>query len=152
MANLLNYSLFTGLDRHPEALQELSALLREREFRAREFLIDEKLNDNSLYFLVSGQVVINKMGEEGRIVLLGRADAKNFPHFGEGAILGKVRKIANVVAYTDCRCLVLSAKDFETFAARHPVAMASIYRNIASRLFDHLSKTTKDVFIAGMNA
>ena len=51
-----------------------------------------------------------------------------------------------------CECMALSAEDFQAFMERFPFVVASIYRTIASLLFDRLSKANKDLLIQGIMA
>jgi len=103
-----------------------------------------------MFFLLSGQVVVNKMSENGEIVVIGRTDARSNPYFGESILLGNFKKSANVIAHSQCECLSLNAKDFSAFMEKHPSVVASIYRNMAKVLFERLTKANRDIFIAGL--
>jgi CRP-like cAMP-binding protein len=144
------FPIFRGLESDAGALAELSRHMKPETFQIRDYIINESHSDNRMFFLLSGQVVINKMDSQGQIVVLGRAEAASHPYFGESILLGKFKKSANVIAHSKCQCLSLSAKDFDHFLVTHPSAVASIYRNIASILFDRISKSNQDLMIQGL--
>ncbi len=146
------FSIFRGIEADSGALAELSQLVKLETFQIREFIIDEKQTDHRMFFLINGQVAISKMDDHGQIVVLGKADAASHPYFGESILLGKFKKSASVVAHSKCQCLSLSAKDFDHFLTTHPSAVASVYRNIASILFDRISKSNQDLMIQGLLA
>lgn len=147
---LVKFSIFSGLDHDPAALEQLASLMSSHTFQMREIIIDEKQPDSRMFFLLSGQISITKMDAQGQIVVIDKADAASSPYFGESALLGKFRKSANVVAYTMCECLSLSAKDFDNFLQSHPAAVALVYRNLASILFDRLARANQDLMIQGL--
>lgn len=149
---IVKFSLFKEFEQDSAPLQELVKLLHRESFQIRDFIIDERKNNGRMYFLLSGQVVISKMDENGQIVVIGRADAKASPCFGESVLLGSLMKSASVTAHSPCECYSLSAKDFENFMASHPFVVASIYRNMAKVLFERLIKANQDIFIAGLSA
>jgi CRP-like cAMP-binding protein len=145
------FSLFKELEGKPEPLLELSRTMKHVVFNVREFLIDEKQNDDRMFFLLKGQVEVNKIDENGQIIAIGKADAHTHPYFGESVLFGNFKRSANVVAITVCECLSLSAKDFEVFTDRYPHVVATFYRQLAHVLFERLAKTDRDVFIAGLS-
>lgn len=148
--DLSAFSLFRDLEGETRALEELRSRMKLQVFQGRDTIIDEKQNDDRMFFLLRGQVVINKMDEKGQIVVIGRTDEKVHPFFGESVLLGKYRKSANVVAHSQCECLVLSALDFQAFMESHPHVVATIYRNLSSVFFDRLAKANRDMLIAGL--
>lgn len=147
---ILKFALFQGADIAPEALQLLATLLKPETFQARDYIINENEHDPRMFFLMKGQVVINKTDENGQVIAIGKADASTHPYFGESILLGKFKKSANVIAHGHCQCLSLSAQDFEAFMGSFPFIVSSIYRNIASQLFDRLSKANNDLLIQGI--
>ena len=150
MSLLSNYSIFKGLESHVKVLETLIDHMKEEIFQMRDLIIDEKQPDTRLYFLLSGQVVIQKIDSNGKIVIIGKTDASQYPFFGESTLLGRFQKSANVVAHSVCRCLSLSTRDFDAFFAGYPAAVAVIYKNLATLLFDRVSKSNQDLLILGL--
>ena len=150
MEQILKFELFSGLEKDPEALQALSSVMKHETFNLRDFIINEKDIDSRMFFLLSGQVEVNKSDQHGQIIVIARTDASSHPYFGESVLFGYFARSANVVAYSRCECLSLSAKDFEEFMKKHPYAVATFYRHLSKVMFDRLSKATKDIFIASL--
>lgn len=148
---ILEFSIFNELETHPDAVRELSRLMKLESFVSRDFIVDENRNDSKMFFLLEGQIEINKIDQKGQIVVLGKADASSHPYFGESTLLGNFQRTANVIAFTQCECLSLLAEDFEKFMSTHSYAAANIYRSIAKTLFNRLSKLDKDIFIASLS-
>ena len=149
MNAILKFPLFKGVELHPEAVKLLGELLKPQTFQPRDLIIDEAGKDPRMFFLLKGQVTIQKTDEKGETVVLGKADGAQNPCFGESILLGKFSKSASVVAQSPCQCLTLSAQDFQTFLERYPFVVANVYRTLASQLFDRLSKANKDLLIQG---
>jgi CRP-like cAMP-binding protein len=145
---LLQFDLFRDLAEHSVPLDDLCATVKRENFFMRDFIIEEKVTDSRVHFLVSGKVEINKINENGVIVVIARVDSATHPYFGESALLGHFARNANIVAQSQCQTLSLAAKDFEEFIERHPWVGASIYRSLAKILFDRLTKANRDVMIA----
>jgi CRP-like cAMP-binding protein len=150
MSDFLKFPLFKGVELHPDAVKLLGELLKPQTFQPRDVIIDETGKDPRMFFLLKGQVTIQKTDEKGETVVLGKADGAANPCFGESILLGKFSKSASVVAQSQCQCLSLSAEDFQAFMQRYPFVVANVYRTLASQLFDRLSKANKDLFIQGV--
>jgi CRP-like cAMP-binding protein len=144
---VLSFSIFRGAESQETALEALTKVMVYQTFPARAYIIDEKVADDRIYLLLTGEVEVNKVSHHGKIVPLGRVNASTQPFFGESALLGKAGRISNVVARTECNCLTLRAKDFETFMRRYPDVGVMVYRNMASLMFDRLSKADSDLLI-----
>jgi len=147
---LLQFELFSGLDHEPDALRELLSLMKAESFNLRDFIINEKESDSRMFFLLSGQVEINKSDQAGQIVVIAKTDAQSRPYFGESVLFGYFARSASVVAHSRCECLSLSAQDFDQFMKKYPYAVANFYRHLSKVMFDRLSKATKDIFIASL--
>ena len=146
---ILRFGLFKDFEKNPEALQVLASLMKRVVFETRDLIIDEKQSDDRMFFLLNGEVHINKVDDRGNIVIIGRANSKQNPYFGESILLGKFRKSANVIAHGRCECLSLSTSDFEVLTQKFPSLMASLYRSIAAVLFERLMKANQDLLILG---
>jgi CRP-like cAMP-binding protein len=145
---LLRFELFKELEKDPAAMKTLSDMMKHEVFKTQDFIINEKENDRRMFFLLKGQVEINKIDERGHIVAIGKADAKEHPYFGESMLFGEFKKSANVVAHSRCECLSFTIEDFENFTDKHPSFVAHFYRDLSRLLFERLSKADKDIFIA----
>jgi CRP-like cAMP-binding protein len=148
--SILKFELFKGLEKDPEAFKALAGIMKEEAYQLRDFIINEKENDSRMFFLIKGQVEVNKSDSNGQVIVIARTDASSHPYFGESVLFGHFARSANVVAYSRCECLSLSAKDFDEFVAKYPFTAATFYRHLSKVMFDRLSKATKDIFIASL--
>jgi CRP-like cAMP-binding protein len=145
--DVLSFSLFQGLKDKVQPLEALMSVMKYEIFQSRTLIIDEKSSDDRIFLLLDGEVEVNKVQPSGKIVSLGRIDSKLRPFFGESALLRKPKRSSNVAAHCSCTCLSLRAKDFETFMVRFPEVGVQVYRNMASMMFDRLSKADSDLSI-----
>lgn len=147
---ILKFELFQGIEKEPEALAELARLMKHESYNLRDLIINEKESDPRMFFLIKGQVEVNKKDEKGQIIVIARPESTSNPYFGESVLFGYFARSANVIAYSRCECLSLSASDFDGFMKKYPYAVANFYRHLSKVLFDRLSKATKDIFIASL--
>jgi monovalent cation:H+ antiporter, CPA1 family len=99
-------------------LDRVARLLRPRFTVPNERVIREGSRGDAVFFIASGAVEVVL---PVRRVRLGSGD-----FFGEMALLTGHRRLADVVALTYCRLLVLRKGDFERFVATNPEAAAVI--------------------------
>lgn len=115
--------LFGGLD--AAAVSQIITLLRSRTFEAGDVIVRRGTPGDSMFFLVSGDVVVET--ETGEVTL------KEGDFFGEMALLEHRPRSSTVMAATRVRALVLDREDLERLARRHPAIMARIREVAASR-------------------
>jgi len=115
--------LFGGLD--AAAVSQIITLLRSRTFEAGDVIVRRGMPGDSMFFLVSGDVVVET--ESGEVTL------KEGDFFGEMALLEHRPRSSTVMAATRVRALVLDREDLERLARRHPAIMARIREVAASR-------------------
>jgi monovalent cation:H+ antiporter, CPA1 family len=116
--------LLSGLD-EPQ-LERLARLLRPRFTVPDERIIRAGDRGDAVYFIASGAVEVRLPGHRIR---LGSGE-----FFGEMALLSGRPRLADVVALTYCRLLMLRKTDFERFLAANPDARAAINRIAEKRL------------------
>ena len=94
---------------------------------------------DTVFFVASGAVEVML---PDRRVRLGTGEI-----FGEMALLTGQPRVADVVALTYCRLLVLRKLDFDRFLGTHPQAEAAINRVAAERTRDEPSRWSVDIAI-----
>lgn len=113
---IVNYGMvarvpaFTGLD--GAALAELVSLLRARKFPPNTIIIRKGDEGDSMYFIASGEVEVVLPHQS---VALQEGD-----FFGEVAVLGRVKRMATVIARRTSELLVLDAADVVKFMEQNP--------------------------------
>ena len=115
--------LFGGLD--AAAVSQIITLLYSRTFDAGEVIVRRGAPGDSMFFLVSGDVVVE--AESGDIAL------KEGDFFGEMALLEQRARSSTVRAATRVRLLVLDREDLERLGRKHPAILARIREVAASR-------------------
>ena len=122
--------LFAALT--PTELAPLATRCRRRTFPPREALFHEGDIGQTLYLILSGYVVIQRITPEGAMVHIARRGPGE--HFGELALLDDQPRSADAVTETTCDLLMLDRRDLLTFLEAHPSASWAILRNLAARL------------------
>ena len=82
---------------------------------------------DAMYFIASGAVEVQRPGEE--VVRLGTGD-----FFGEMALIMRQPRVADVVALSYCRLLMLPREAFRQFLRTHPELMQQVRRSAEERL------------------
>ena len=108
IALLKKVGLFSNLSE--DHLSSIAEFCVERSFMAGDVIIKQGDFGIGFYFICCGKVKIVKKtagGEKLYIAELGPGD-----FFGEMTVLDNAPRSANVIAFEECKCLVLSAWDF----------------------------------------
>jgi CRP/FNR family transcriptional regulator, cyclic AMP receptor protein len=123
--NLSKLALFADLS-GPE-LESVAHTVNEEVFAPGQRVLREGMAGHGLYVIVDGEAAV-ELG--GRVLAhLGRGD-----FFGELSILTGERPMADVVAVTLLRCLVLPGPEVEDFLVRRPRVMFRMLQAVARRL------------------
>ena len=108
-------------------LEAVTHSFEERLFPQGERILRQGLSGSSFYVIVDGTASVVVDGTER--AMLGRGD-----FFGEVSILLGESPVADVVAVTTLRCLVLPGGDVEAFLVSHPKVMFRMLQAQARRL------------------
>ena len=135
-------------------LKNVADLLILRKCQKGEDIIHEGEKGDSIFFLLEGQVNINK-----KMTLISRSDEKSqldkvliklketdYPFFGEMAICteGEVRS-ATVTAESECLLGELTAENIHRMVKQYPVFGLHFYQNLSRVLADRLRKANRDI-------
>ena len=102
----------------PEKREEFLLLFRPKSASPGQRIIRKGDRADGIYFISSGGV---EVGLNQHKIKLGPGE-----FFGEMAVLTGGRRSADVTAIDYCQFLVMSARDFRTFAHRNPALLAEI--------------------------
>ena len=122
LAGFLLFSDLTG----PE-LQEAAHTFEEEFFSQGQRILRQGFSGGGLYVIVEGEAGVVIDGQER--ARLGRGD-----YFGEVSVLLDEEPVADVVALSPLRCLVLGMSDVEPFLLSHPRVMFRMLQAQARRL------------------
>lgn len=123
-------SLFKDLS--PEALEKMSTLLENVNFKTGETVFHEHEKGNALYVVHSGRVRIWVHDEDSKDVTLAELEPGDF--FGEMSVLDGGERSANATVSADALLHRLSRDDFQEFLLAHPQAALEVIRGITARL------------------
>jgi CRP-like cAMP-binding protein len=124
---LARLSLFADL-RQPE-LEALAHAADEEVFGEGQRILRAGLTGSGLYLLLDGEVVVQLDNRE--LARLGRGE-----FFGEISVLLGTPPMADIVAASLVRCLVVPAPEVETFLLEQPRVMYRMLQAEARRLRD----------------
>ncbi|MDR3406273.1 MAG: DUF1003 domain-containing protein [Chthoniobacter sp.] len=119
-------------DLSPEALEKMSSLLENVNFKAGDVIFHEHEKGDALYVVHSGKVRIWVHDEDSKDVTLAELVPGDF--FGEMSVLDGGERSANATVTADALLHRLSRADFEEFLLAHPQAALEVIRGITNRL------------------
>lgn len=133
---LRSFTFFQGF---PEPLlQTLAAMSQARRFQAGELILEQGKNNDTLFFLRSGKVIIQVDREN--VSELSRSGEV----FGEMSLINRKPAAANVRAYTEVETFALSESQLTRFpAAEQEKFQHLLHRVYASVLADRLAVTNE---------
>ena len=110
------------------ALVEASGLTR---FPAGTVVLEEGSEGDALYVVTRGELEVRTKGAAGEPVRLGTLEVGDF--FGEIALLTGRPRAATVAARSDAECLRITRDTWRVLAARHPLLVRRLQREIEVR-------------------
>ena len=122
--------LFTHLSEAD--ITRLAEAARERSYPRNSVILFEDDPGDSLYVVVTGQVKVVLIGEDGREVILSVLHEGNF--FGEMALIDDEPRSAHVIAMLDSSLLVLRREDFQRRLQEAPTIALGLLRELSRRL------------------
>ena len=125
-----HFEMFAGLG--PTEIKALARRFRPRLLVPDEVIIRKGDRGTEMFLISSGAVEVVLPNHHIR---LGSGE-----FFGEMALLGERRRVADVVALGYCRVLVLSAADLQRFLREFPAAKGEIDRVAAARHRENVAR------------
>lgn len=153
VADLQNTLIFH--DFLPENLAGIIPRLTEKAFPADETIIYRGDPGYSMFFILSGSVVVTLINDEGIEYTINTQQAGD--NFGEMALMTGEPRSANVKAVTDVRLAELSQESFFELIADYPKLMDGFLRQLAQRrakslVREHFSNLERAEIIANLFA
>ena len=126
-------------------LEEFAGTFRQSAYAPGDVIFKEKAAGDSLFIIVSGEVVIEKaMDEEGRefktLAILAGGD-----FFGEMALIDGVARFAQARAASDTALYEVSRGQFFSFIKEHPETGIGIINEIMRTVFRRLQHTSSEL-------
>lgn len=128
--NLRKIPLLAGLSE--EEMRAISAEIRIRHYNKREVVLHKGGSGDGLLFLLSGQLQVVDITEDGRAIGLRMLAPGDF--FGEIALINHSTRSASVVATTDVLVAVLPAATALHLFSHSPSVANQILRHLAQKI------------------
>jgi CRP-like cAMP-binding protein len=122
---LAQLALFADLDR-PQ-VEGVAHMFEEEVFAPGQRVLRQGLSGGAFYLILDGEVSVRVNDRE--LARLGRGD-----FFGEISVLTGEAPVADVVAESLLRCLVVPGPELKTFLLEQPQVMLRVLRAVAQRL------------------
>jgi CRP-like cAMP-binding protein len=140
---LKQIALFRGLS--DAMLEEFSGYFKQTAYAAGDVIFKEKTTGDSLFIVVSGEVVIEKaMDEEGRefktLAILAGGE-----FFGEMAVIEGLPRFAQARAGADSALFEVGRDKFFSFIKEHPETGISIFSQIMRVTMRRLQHTSSEL-------
>ena len=127
---LKKLELFNGLT--TEELQEIKAIMQEKNFAKNEMIFMEGAEANNFYIILTGLVKVFKTDEQGREKTLSLLGNKDF--FGEMALLDNNSRSASVQAIDESKLFKISREKFKRLVTEYPEISLKIIATLSQRL------------------
>lgn len=126
-------------------LEEFSGYFKHTAYSAGDVIFKEKADGDSLYIILSGEVVIEKaMDEEGlefkTLAILAGGD-----FFGEMALIDGAARFAQARASSDAILFEVSRRQFFSFIQEHAEAGLGVISEIMRTVFRRLQHTSNEL-------
>jgi CRP/FNR family cyclic AMP-dependent transcriptional regulator len=144
---LSRIALFEDLSKQKGALEKLSDLFVERNFKKGDHILDEGRVGTELYVLISGEVAVLKTTPDGERYPVARLTDTQSVFFGEGGLLEDEARSASIYADTDCLCLMLDRKHFDSYCFENPSWALPVIRKVAQKVHSRLRKANQDMML-----
>jgi CRP-like cAMP-binding protein len=136
-AFLLATPFFGGLS--VASLDILVSMLVERRFEADATVVAEGEPGRSMFIVHSGELVVEKLGDSGRVIRMSRLEPGDF--FGEMTLIEMQNRSASVVAESPTVLYELTARNLYTFYKADIHAYVLVMQNINRELCRRLRRS-----------
>ena len=113
-------------------IERLAESARERNYPKNSVILFEDDPGDALYMVITGQVKVVLIGEDGREVILSVLREGQF--FGEMALIDDEPRSAHVIAMLDSNLLVLRREDFQRRLQESPTIALGLLHELSGRL------------------
>jgi len=121
--------LFSALS--PKYLKKVAGLCKPRTFKAGEYIVRQGDEGLGLFIITKGRVRVSKKISDGKVLDIATHGPGEF--IGEMSVLDGALRTADVIADTDCECLVLLAWDFNSLMKTNPAIALEILPVVVKR-------------------
>ena len=120
------------------SLDLLVSMLVEHRFDVGSTIVSEEEPGRSMYIVLSGELVVSKLGDSGRVIRM--VDLKPGDFFGEMTLLEMQNRSATVVAESPTVLYELTARNLYTYYKADIHAYVMVMQNINRELCRRLRR------------
>ena len=124
------FNLFEELEE--EQLKDLHRVCNNLSYKKDNMILIEEEFGNTLFLIVSGNVKISRISDDGREVILSILSDGDF--FGEMAVIDGLSRSANVVTLSDTELIAINREDFHDMMYKYPQIAICLLRELTARL------------------
>ena len=142
---LSKVSLFADIRDNSEAFSVLYMFMMVRFYRTGEVIIQEGDAGSDFFILADGSASVFKKTQDGDLYKVAILAGHMGTFFGEGGLLEADTRTATIRAETECRCLVLTKADFDSFSNQYPQWALPILKRVAQAIMNRLKNMNHDM-------
>lgn len=118
--------------------------MKIEEFKKGDVIIEEGKYGEKFFILYDGIIHVSKKTPAGDSIALADLKSEDSIFFGETALISDEPRTATVKAKTDCKCIVLSCKQFIELCEKEPLLGYRVVLKLAQRMAKTLRDTNTD--------
>ena len=122
--------IFSGIS--SKDMEKIVAVTHQKKYRKDNMILIEEEAGQTMFILMSGQVKVSRISEDGREVILAVMGEGDF--FGELSLLDGQSRSANVTVIKDSEMLLINRDDFLNLLNEFPQIAIQLLRELASRM------------------
>ncbi len=122
--------IFSGIG--SKDLEKIVAVTHQKKYRKDNMILIEEEAGQTMFILMSGQVKVSRISEDGREVILAVMGEGDF--FGELSLLDGQSRSANVTVIKDAEMLLINRDDFLNMLNEFPQIAIQLLRELAGRM------------------
>lgn len=122
--------IFSGIS--SKDMEKIVAVTYQKKYRKDNMILIEEEAGQTMFILMSGQVKVSRISEDGREVILAVMGEGDF--FGELSLLDGQSRSANVTVIKDAEMLLINRDDFLNLLNEFPQIAIQLLRELAGRM------------------
>lgn len=118
--------------------------LKIKNYKKGDVIIKEGDYGDEFFILYKGNVQIQRNTPAGDVIALAKLSSDMNIFFGETALISSDTRSATVLASNECKCIVLSSKQFLAICEKEPLLGYRVLLHLARRMSQTVRNTNSD--------
>ena len=115
-----------------------------KNYKKGDTIIKEGDHGDDFFILYKGNVQVQRNTPAGDIIALAKLSSDMNIFFGETALISSDTRSATVLASSECKCIVLSSKQFLSICDKEPLLGYRVLLHLARRMSQTVRNTNSD--------